>query len=146
MKKFLREFKEFALRGNVIDLAIGVIIGAAFQKIVNSLVSDMISPIVGIVANTDFSDLVFKIRGVEIRYGAFITSIVNFIIMALVIFVFIKIMNRLSEKISREHKREEKTKKCRYCCNEIDICAIRCPHCTSILVDDVIEDEQPNLD
>ena len=85
MKKFLGEFKQFALKGNVMDLAVGVIIGAAFQAIVNSLVNDLISPIIGLFANTDFSALVFMIGDVEIRYGAFITAVINFVIMALVI-------------------------------------------------------------
>lgn len=135
MKKFAREFKEFALRGNVMDLAIGVIIGAAFQAIINSLVNDVISPLIGLIANTDFSDLAFLIGGVPIRYGAFLTAVINFIIMALVIFLFVKGMN----KLANFHKKEEELKEapseklCPFCRTKIDINATRCPHCTSML-------------
>lgn len=134
MKKFLNEFKEFALRGNVMDLAVGVIIGAAFQAIINSLVSDVISPLIGLVANTDLSYLVATVGDVEIRYGAFITAIINFIIMAVIIFLLVKGMNALA---SIGHKKEEQapaapaTKICPYCKSEIAIDATRCPHCTS---------------
>ena len=134
MKKFMREFKEFALRGNVMDLAIGVIIGAAFQAIINSLVNDVISPLIGLVANTDFSNLAFTIGGVPIRYGAFITAVINFIIMALVIFLFVKGMNRLAKLHKKEEKIVEVTEKqCPFCCMKVDIKATRCPHCTSQL-------------
>lgn len=134
MKKFLNEFKEFALRGNVMDLAVGVIIGAAFQAIINSLVSDVISPLIGLVANTDLSYLVATVGDVEIRYGAFITAIINFIIMAVIIFLLVKGMNALA---GIGHKKEEQapaapaTKICPYCKSEIAIDATRCPHCTS---------------
>ena len=77
MKKLVQEFKDFALRGNVMDLAVGVIIGAAFQAIINSLVNDIISPLIGLIANTDLSYLVATVGDVEIRYGAFITAIIN---------------------------------------------------------------------
>ncbi len=134
MKKFLKEFKEFALKGNVMDLAIGVIIGAAFQAIVTSLTSDIISPIIGLVADTDFSDLVAKINNVEIRYGAFITAVINFLIMAMVIFLFLKVINKLTHLSKKEEvKAEPITKKCPFCFSEIDIHATRCPHCTSQL-------------
>lgn len=135
MKKFLEEFKAFALRGNVIDLAVGVIIGAAFQAIVKSLTDDIISPLLGLFAKTDFSYLSFFIGGVEIRYGAFITAIINFIIMALMIFLLVKFMNRLAS-IGQKHEEPPKAptvKTCPYCCTEIPIEAIRCPHCTSEL-------------
>ena len=137
MKKFLREFREFALKGNVMDLAVGVIIGGAFQNIVKSLTGDIISPIIGLFANTDFSNFVLKIRGVEIKYGAFITAGINFVIMAFIIFLLIKGINKLS---AISHKKEEveeavepTTKKCPYCMSEIAIEATRCPHCTSDL-------------
>lgn len=136
MKKFFREFKEFALRGNVMDLAVGVIIGAAFQSIVNSLVGDVVSPLIGLVAKADLSDLSFMINDVEIKYGAFITAIINFIIMAFVIFILVKVINAISH-IGKKKEEEEAptTKKCIYCLSEIDIAATRCPHCTSILED-----------
>lgn len=90
MKKLLQEFKEFALRGNVMDLAVGVIIGAAFQAIINSLVNDVISPLIGLFANTDLTYLSVMVGDVEIRYGAFLTAVINFIIMAVIIFLMVK--------------------------------------------------------
>ncbi len=132
MKKFINEFKKFALRGNVIDLAVGVIIGAAFQKIVTSLVDDIISPLIGIFTKTDFSDKAITIgENVSIRYGAFITTVINFIIMTFIIFVFIRTMNKIS--FIREQNEKQKPRKCPYCFSEIDKKAVRCPHCTSIL-------------
>ena len=140
MKKFLKEFKEFALKGNVMDLAIGVIIGAAFQAIVTSLTSDIISPLIGLVADTDFSDMAVKINNVDIRYGAFITAVINFLIMALVIFLFLKVINKLTHLSKKEKVKEEPTtKKCPFCFSEINIQATRCPHCTSEL--DAAENE-----
>lgn len=135
MRKFLREFKEFALRGNVMDLAVGVIIGAAFQKIVNSLVTDIITPLIGLFAKQDFNDLVLTIFGVDIKYGAFITNVLNFIIMAFIVFLIVKAMNVLASlgKKKEEAVEEATTKQCPYCCSEIDIKAIKCPHCTSDL-------------
>lgn len=96
MRKFLQEFKEFAMRGNVMDLAVGVIIGAAFQTIINSLVNDIIMPLIGLIGKVDFSQKVFVLRGVDIRYGAFLTAILNFVIMAFAIFLLVKAMNALS--------------------------------------------------
>lgn len=135
MKKFFQEFREFALRGNVMDLAIGVIIGAAFQAIVKSLVDDVISPLIGLIAKTDFSYLAVQINGVDIRYGAFLTAVINFVIMALVIFLFVKGMNALADKAKHKEKKEEEptTKDCPYCRTKIDREATRCPHCTSVL-------------
>lgn len=142
LKKFFGEFKEFALRGNVMDLAIGVIIGAAFQAIINSLVNDVLSPLIGLVAQTDLSYLVFTLNGVDIRYGAFLTAVINFIIMVFVIFLLVKGMNALAG-LGRKKEAEAPaptTKKCPYCYSEIDIKASRCPHCTSEIVDDVAEE------
>lgn len=134
MKQFLKEFKEFALRGNVVDLAIGVIIGGAFQSIVKSLTEDVISPLIGLFAKTDFTDMVATVRGVELRYGAFLTAVINFIIMAFIIFLFLKVINKLSS-IGKEDAPKEapKTKNCPYCYSDIPIAATRCPHCTSEL-------------
>lgn len=132
MKKFLEEFKAFALRGNVMDLAVGVIIGAAFQAIVTSLVSDIISPLIGIFASTDFSNLVLTINGAEVRYGAFITAIINFLIMALIIFLLVKGINKLANLGKKpEAPAAPTTKTCPYCKSEIALEATRCPHCTS---------------
>lgn len=136
MKKFLNEFRTFALRGNVLDLAVGVIIGGAFQEIVKSLVDDVISPIIGLFAKKDFSALVITIADVNIRYGAFITAIINFVIMAFLIFLLVKGMNKLSTigtRKAEEPAKEVTTKECPFCYSQISIKATRCSHCTSIL-------------
>lgn len=136
MKKFLNEFKQFALKGNVLDLAIGVIIGGAFQGLVSALTDDIISPLIGLIGGLDFSQWHLSIGGVEILYGSFITAIINFIIMAFVIFLFVKGINKLT---SIGHKPEAPavptTKVCPYCKSEIAIEATRCPHCTSELTE-----------
>ncbi len=134
MKKFWSEFKAFITKGNVIDLAVGVIIGGAFQAIVASFTGDIVSPLLGLLVNTNFEDLVATVGSVEIRYGAFITAIIIFILMALVIFLFLKAIRTSTEKLKK--KEEEKpaeptTKKCPFCKTEIAIDATRCPHCTS---------------
>nr|WP_320025970.1 large conductance mechanosensitive channel protein MscL [uncultured Acetobacterium sp.] len=95
MKHFLKEFRTFALRGNVMDLAIAFIIGAAFQNVIKSLTDDIISPILGLFAKTDLSNFVLPIFGVEIRYGSFLTAVINFVIMAFVIFFMIKVVNQV---------------------------------------------------
>lgn len=134
MRKFLLEFKEFAMRGNVMDLAVGVIIGAAFQTIINSLVNDIIMPLIGLIGKVDFSQKVFVLRGVDIRYGAFLTAILNFVIMAFAIFLLVKAMNTLSNLGRKKDDLEvPATKVCPYCYSEITLKATRCPHCTSIL-------------
>lgn len=133
MKKFLKEFKEFALRGNVMDLAIGVIIGAAFQSIIKSLVDDVLSPLIGLFAKTDLSYLVLNINGVDIKYGSFLTAVINFLIMVFIIFLLVKGMNALAGlgRKKEEAAPEPTTKQCPYCKSEIDIEATKCPHCTS---------------
>lgn len=138
MKKFLNDFKDFIMRGNVLDLAVAVIIGAAFQGIITSLVDDIISPILGLFGGVDFKGYVLNLNGVEIKYGSFITAVINFLIMALIIFLIIKGISKLTELGKRIAKKEEEekeatTKKCPFCCTEIDIKATRCPHCTSVL-------------
>ena len=167
----LKEFKEFATKGNVIDLAVGVIIGGAFQKIVNSLVSDIIMPCISIITGkVDFSDMAFTFGNATIKYGNFITAIVDFLIIAFSIFLFVKYINNLNKKLEKlkmdelgkftqkldkkgnfKKKKEEKipeptTKLCPFCYTEINIKASRCPHCTSIIEetkDDVeLEGEQ----
>lgn len=133
-KDFFQEFKDFALRGNVMDLAVGVIIGAAFQAIINSLVKDVLSPLIGLFAKTDLSYLAFTINDVEIKYGAFLTAVINFIIMVFVIFLLVKGMNAIGKLGKKpEEPKEATTKKCPFCQSEIDIHATRCPHCTSVL-------------
>ena len=134
MKKFVSEFKEFAMRGSVIDLAVGVIIGGAFQAIVNSFVGDIVSPIIGIFTGENFADKAAQIGGATLTYGAFITAILNFLITALVLFMVIKAANRVKSLRKKEEvKKEPTTKKCPYCMSEIAIEATRCPHCTSEL-------------
>ena len=96
MKKFLEEFKAFALRGNVMDMAIGVIIGGAFTTIVTSLTENLINPILGLAGGTDLSGFVLSLGGIELRYGAFLTSVINFLIMALVLFCLLKVSTSCS--------------------------------------------------
>lgn len=154
----LKEFKEFAMKGNIMDLAVGVVIGGAFQGIVNSLVNDIIMPLIAtFTGRVDFSELTITIGQSSIKYGSFITAIVNFLIIAFSIFLFIRYMNKLNKKLE-EFKEEEikklkkkgkfgrrktdkeiiptpepTTKNCPYCFTEINIHATRCPHCTSKL-------------
>lgn len=131
MKKFFSEFKEFVMRGNVMDLAVGVIIGGAFSAIVTSLTDDIISPLLGLIGGMDFSDLVLQIGDVQVRYGAFITAIINFLIMALVIFLMVKAINKaMSIGKKKEEEAAPTTKKCPHCCEEVNINATKCPHCT----------------
>lgn len=140
--KFFEEFKKFILRGNVMDMAVGVIVGGAFTAIVTSLNADILTPILGLFGGTDFSYLYVTLGSREnapvLHYGNFITAIINFLITALVIFILLKVINRITERLSAMTGNEEETpapttKKCPYCCSEIDIKATRCPHCTSIL-------------
>jgi large conductance mechanosensitive channel len=132
VKKFIEEFKAFALRGNVMDMAIGVIIGGAFTSIVTSLTDNLINPILGLFGGTDLSGFVLNIGGVELRYGAFITSIINFLIMAFVLFCLLKAVNKLTALGKKpEAPAEPTTKVCPFCCSEIPIAAIKCAHCGS---------------
>lgn len=149
----LKEFKEFALKGNIMDMAIGVIIGGAFQKIVTSLVNDIIMPAISIfTGKVDFSDLVVTVGNSSIKYGSFITTIVDFLIIAFSIFIAIRTMNKLNDRAKQDldkmskkgkflkskKKKDEPiveptTKVCPYCLSEINIKATKCPHCTSEL-------------
>ncbi|MBQ1466088.1 MAG: large conductance mechanosensitive channel protein MscL [Eubacteriaceae bacterium] len=136
MKKFIQEFKEFAVKGNVMDMAVGIIIGGAFTAIVTSLVNDIISPLIGVLVKMDFNELTATILGVEVKYGAFIMAVVNFLIVALVLFSIIKAMNKASELVKKKEEEAPEaptTKVCPYCKSEIAIDATRCPHCTSEL-------------
>ena len=142
-KNFVSEFKKFAMRGNVIDMAVGIIIGAAFGKIVDSLVKDVLMPPIGLLlGKVDFSDLKIVLtegeNPVSINYGLFINALISFIIVAFAVFILIKAINKLQEKMTKEEKVEEvvaepTTKACPYCCSEIAIKATRCPNCTSEL-------------
>ena len=98
----LKEFKEFAMKGNVIDLAVGVVIGAAFQKIIDSLVNDIIMPLIAaLLGQVDFSNLSFMIKDTPIKYGSFITEVINFLIIAFSIFLAVKYVNKLNEKLGK---------------------------------------------
>ena len=136
--KFINEFKAFIMRGNVMDMAVGVIIGGAFTNIVSSLNNDILSPILSIFGGTDFSNLKLELgKGKKppvLAYGSFITAVINFLITALVIFILIKVINAINERFSKTDEVKEvepTTKKCPYCMSEIAIEATRCPHCTS---------------
>ncbi len=149
--KWLSELKEFAMRGNVMDLAVGVMVGASFQAIVKSFVDDIISPVIGLFGGMDFSQYKWVIGTKEVtdaatgavtvventlNYGKFITAIINFLIMVVVIFFIIKVINKLTALTRRKQEEvveEPTTKKCPFCCSEIDIAATRCPHCTSVV-------------
>lgn len=167
----LKEFKEFALKGNAIELAVGVVVGTAFQAIVKSLVNDIIMPLISVLfGNIDFSDWVLKVGNNTVSYGAFISAIVNFVLVAFSLFLVVRYINKLNAKIeeaAKEAKKQEAkkieelrkknklfgkfikksetnteeiieepeatTKLCPFCLSEINIKAIRCPHCTSKL-------------
>jgi large conductance mechanosensitive channel len=135
IQKFFEEFKAFAMRGNVLDMAVGVVVGSAFTAIVNSLVGDIISPLIGLFFNADFSDVVIQIGDVGIGIGSFLNAIINFLIVAFVLFVVLKAFNALfnKKKAEEEAPAEPTTKVCPYCQSEISIKAVRCSHCTSKL-------------
>lgn len=150
MKHIIDEFKQFIIRGNVLDLAVGVIIGAAFQKIISSMVNDIIMPIISLcTGGIDFTNWFIALDGKSyvtliqaqaagsptLNYGTFLTEVINFLIMAFVIFMMVKIMNTLANKVKKETTKEhiDHQKQCPYCMSAIDINASRCPHCTSLL-------------
>jgi large conductance mechanosensitive channel len=127
----LKEFREFAMRGNVLDLAVAVIIGGAFGKIITSLVNDVLMPLIGLVlGGVNFSELSFIVGDAAIMWGAFVQSIVDFIIVAFVIFMLIRTMNRFKKP---EPAPAPTTKECPHCFTAIPLKATRCPNCTSQL-------------
>lgn len=134
----LREFKQFLLRGNVVDLAVGVVIGAAFGTIVSALVSDLLTPFISAIAKIpDFNHLIFTINGSEFKYGHFINALISFLLVASTVFFFVvKPMNILVSR-SRSKKvtpADPTTKKCPECLSEVPIEAKRCSHCTQAIV------------
>ena len=136
MKKFLAEFKEFALKGNVMDMAIGVIIGAAFGNIVTSLTDNFINPIIKVVTGGTGDDGVaiggvFKIAGVDFNYGAFLSAVINFLIIAFILFLMLKAMNKaMTIGKKKEEDAAPTTKECPFChCDDLHLEATRCPHC-----------------
>ena len=161
-KNLIEEFKKFITRGNVIDMAVGVIIGGSFTTIVTSLNNDIITPILGIFGGVDFSNLKLVLGSGKnapvlaygdfsnlklvlgsgknapvLAYGSFITAVINFLIVAFILFALIKLVNSINEsikaKIGEENKAEAKVKICPFCKEEINIEASRCPHCTSVI-------------
>ncbi len=129
----LKEFKAFIMRGNVMDLAVGVIIGAAFGKIVASLVGDILMPLIGLlIGGIDFSGLTFTLGSAKVTYGNFINNIIDFIIIAIVIFLLVKGVNSLNRKPAPAPAAPT-TKECPHCFTTIPIKATRCPNCTSDL-------------
>ena len=143
MKSFMKEFKEFINRGNVMDMAVGIIIGGAFTAIVNSLVDDIINPLIGSIFKMDFTSLVANINGAEVRYGAFIMAIINFLLIAVVLFIIIKSINKMSKLGKKEEPKEEEaptTKICPFCKSEVPIDATKCCHCTSDLPEEPAEE------
>lgn len=133
----IKEFKAFISRGNVIDLAVGVIIGGAFTGIVTSLNEDIITPFLGMFGGVDFSHLKVTLGTSEtapvLAYGNFITAIINFLITAFVIFCLIKVINSISNKMIKPEEAPVTTKVCPYCKSEIALEAVKCPHCTTDL-------------
>ncbi len=152
MKKFLADFKAFALKGNVLDLAVGVIIGAAFGKIVTSLVNDIFMPLIGlIVGGVNLSGAFYPLDGkvgvytsIEqavnngvgtLNYGMFLQTVIDFLLMALCVFLFVKLMAKLSFKKKKEEVAAHAPRLCNYCKQPVHEEATRCPHCTSELAE-----------
>ena len=126
----LKEFREFAIRGNVMDLAVAVIIGGAFGKIITSLVNDVLMPLIGLLmGGVNFSELSITVGAAVVKWGAFVQSIIDFLIIAFVIFLLVRAINRLK----REEPVTPTTKECPRCYTTIPLKAARCPNCTSEL-------------
>ena len=153
-KKLTAEFREFALKGNVIDLAVGVIIGGAFQSIIKSLIDDMLMPCIGrVLGDMDFTNFFIILsdtssldqnqlhsltylrdQGAAVfAYGAFLTAVLHFFLMALMVFLVVKVINTIRQRAKPEETPEPTTKKCPFCCTEIALAAIRCPSCCAEL-------------
>lgn len=153
--KFFKEFKEFAMKGNVIDMAVGLVIGGAFQSIIKSLVEDIIMPFTALfTGNVDYTDWVINVSTAQIRIGSFITALINFLIIALSIFLALKVVMGINKRIEmmnkevegkisqkfrkgkknkKKEEEEPETKVCPYCLSEVKFKATKCPYCTSEL-------------
>lgn len=152
--KFIKEFKDFAMKGNVMDMAVGLVIGGAFQSIIKSLVEDIIMPFTALfTGSVDYTDWVIEVSTAQIRIGSFITALINFLILALSIFLALKVVNEINDRLEKMNKEvevklakklkegkkkeevvvEPETKTCPYCLSEVKYKATRCPHCTSEL-------------
>jgi large conductance mechanosensitive channel len=130
----LKEFRDFAMRGNVIDLAVGVIIGGAFGKIVGSMVNDILMPIIGLLmGGINFAELSLTVGNAVVKWGAFVQTVVDFVIIAFVIFLIVKAANKAKKQEPAPAPAEPTTKECPFCFTEISIKATRCPNCTSQL-------------
>ena len=130
----LKEFKDFAMRGNVMDLAVAVIIGGAFGKIIASLVNDILMPLIGLIlGGVSFSNLSVQVGDAVVAYGLFIQAIVDFLIVAFVIFMLVRTMNNMKKKETAPAPAAPTTKECPHCFTTISIKATRCPNCTSQL-------------
>ncbi len=137
MKKFFKEFKEFIAKGNVLDLAVGVIIGGAFSSIVTSLTDNIINPLINCIGGAEIQGKIHLVGDNYIDYGAFISAIINFIIMALIIFCIVKAVNKaMSIGKKKEEEPAPTTKICPFCKSEIPIDAVKCCHCTSDLTEE----------
>lgn len=130
----LKEFKQFLLRGNVVDLAVGVVIGASFGTVVSALVSDLLTPLISAIAKVpDFGGLYFTINESQFMYGHFINALISFVLVATAVFFFVvKPMNILISRSRKEPPADPTTKKCTECLSEIPIAAKRCAHCAQI--------------
>ena len=131
MKNFFQEFKEFALKGNVLDMAIGVIIGGAFSGLVTSLTDCFINPIIGCIGGAEVQGKIHLLGDQYIDYGSFITAVINFIIMAFIIFLLMKGIKKLLSLGKKEETAAPLTRKCPYCYGDIDVKATKCMYCTS---------------
>ena len=129
----VREFREFIMRGNVVDLAIAVVIGAAFGAVITSFVADILTPLLGLVGVPDFSTATFSVGEAEVRYGLFLNALISFLLIALAIFLFVvKPMNALEERRQRGAEETPTTKTCTECASEIPAAARRCAFCTEL--------------
>ena len=143
MKEFIKEFKEFAFKGNMMDLAVGMIIGAAFTALVNSVVSNLFMPLISLfTGGIDFSNLYLPLSdiataraaGAVLPYGTFITDLIQFLILAFVVFLMIRALTKLMQSAKKEaEEAPATTKECPFCKTEINIDAVKCPNCTSDL-------------
>lgn len=135
MKNFFDEFKKFISRGNVMDMAVGVIIGSAFTAIVTSLVNDIFMPLIGLISGgNDVKGLSFTFGSATVAYGNFLAAVINFLLIALIVFTIIKLLNTAADKLKKKPEEAPEvpaTKICPYCMSEINSNATRCPHCTS---------------
>ena len=134
MKNFMKEFKEFIAQGNAMNMAVGVIIGGAFTAIVNSLVADIIQPIIsGITGGEESIGMVVKIGAAEVNFGAFISAVINFLIIAWIVFLMVKALNKMKSAVAKPEEEPEPAPVCPHCLEEVKPGATRCPHCGSVI-------------